>query len=66
MKQPFRRTPEMLCIHLPRRIKDDQRGRKRGRVRRRLLIRFYRRLADRYRQWEEQWMSSSRSPRSGS
>src|SRR5262245_2385502 len=39
-------------IRLPRRVKDDQNGRKRGRVRRRLVIRFYRRLADRYRHWE--------------
>jgi hypothetical protein len=40
-------------IGLPRRIKDDVNGRKRGRVRRRLVVRFYRRLAVRYTAWEK-------------
>lgn len=43
---------------LPRRVKDDQRGRKRSRVRQRLLVRWYRRLADRYRAWEHEHFGS--------
>jgi hypothetical protein len=43
-------------IGLPRRVKNDVHGRKRGRVRRRLLVRFYRRLAARYAAWEAQEM----------
>lgn len=50
--KPFTRTPGVVVIGLPRRIKADQHGRKRGRIRRRLVVRFYKRLATRYAAWD--------------
>lgn len=51
-RAPFTQTAELLIVRSPRRVKDDINGRQRGRVRRRLLVRFYRRLSTRYAAWE--------------